>query len=75
MDEPKKKRGSRKGRADMKVGEALTKKRFERLLKKAAQPVSEWKHDQEGTETSVVRPSDGCSDKHKNQGKTEGKED
>jgi len=36
----------------------LTKKRFERLLKKAAQPVSEWKHGQEGTGTSVAHPSD-----------------
>lgn len=58
MDEPKKKRGVRKGRADMKVGEVLTKKRFERLLTKAAQPVPEWKHDQEGSETSESHPSD-----------------
>ena len=38
----------------------LTKKGFERLLKKAAQPVSEWKHGQAETETSVARSSDGC---------------
>ena len=54
----------------------LTKKRFMRLLTKAAQPVSEWsKPDQEGKETSVDRLSDGCSDTHKSQDKTEGKED
>lgn len=53
----------------------LTKKRFERLLNKAAQPVSEWKHGQEGTETTESHPSDDYSGKHKNQGKTEGEED
>ncbi len=52
----------------------LTKKQFERLLKKAAQPVSEWKHGQEGKGTSVARPSGGYSGKRKSQDKTEGKE-
>ena len=33
----------------------LTKKRFEQLLKKAAQPVSEWQHDQEGKETLYAK--------------------
>jgi hypothetical protein len=47
----------------------LTKKAFERLLKKAAQPVSEWKHDQEGKGRSVARPSDGYSGRRKNRGK------
>jgi hypothetical protein len=54
--------------------QGLTKKCFEHLLKKAAQPVSEWKHGQEGKGTSVARPSGGCSGKHKSQGKTEDKE-
>ena len=53
----------------------LTKKRFERLLKKAAQPVLEWKHGQEVKGTSVAHPSGGCTGTRKNQGKTEGKED
>ena len=52
----------------------LTKKRFERLLNKAAQPVSGWTPDQEGSETSVAHPSDGCNETRKNQDKTEGKE-
>ena len=50
----------------------LTKKRFERLLKKAAQPIK--KSDSKGTGTSVAHPSDGYSGKRKRQGKTEGKE-
>ena len=52
----------------------LTKKRFESLLTKAAQPVSSWKHSQEETGTSAFHPSDDCSDKHMSQDKTEGKE-
>ena len=52
----------------------LTKKRFERLLTKAAQPVSEWQHGQEGQETSGTHPSDDYTGKHKSQGKTEDKE-
>ena len=50
----------------------LTKKAFERLLKKAAQPKKQ--SDSKGTQTSESRPSDGYSGKRKNQGKTEGKE-
>ena len=49
----------------------LTKKAFERLLTKAAQPVSEWQHGQEVKETSDIHPSDGCTEKRKNQDKTE----
>ena len=49
----------------------LTKKRFESLLRKSAQPVSEWTHDQVEKEISGNRPSDGCSDKCKNRDKTE----
>ncbi len=49
----------------------LTKKRFEQLLRKAAQPLP----DSEGKGTSVAHPSDGCSGKRKSPGKTEGKED
>lgn len=48
----------------------LTKKRFESLLKKAAQPISEWQHGQEAKETSGIHPSDGCIGKRKSQGKT-----
>ncbi len=51
----------------------LTKRGFERLLKKAAQPRK--KFDSKETGTSVAHPSDGYSGRHKNQGKTEGKED
>jgi hypothetical protein len=53
----------------------LTKKRFEGLLKKASKPISEWKHDQEGKETSVDHPSDGCTDTRKSQDRIVGKED
>lgn len=52
----------------------LTKKRFEALLTKAAQPISEWQHAQEDKETKAAHPSDGYSGKRKNQDKTEGKE-
>ena len=53
----------------------LTKKRFEALLTKAAQPVSEWnKPAPKQIETRVARPSDGCIGKRKRQDKTEGKE-
>ncbi len=51
----------------------LTKKQFEQLLKKAAQPVKRF--DSKGIQTSESRPSDGYNDKRKNQDKTEGKED
>ena len=50
----------------------LTKKQFESLLKKAAQPVEQ--SDSKGTQTSESRPSGGYSGKRKNQDKTEGKE-
>ena len=55
------------------VNQPLTKKRFESLLKKAAQlrKVSAPKE----TGTSTVHPSDGCSDKRKCQDTLEGKED
>ncbi len=46
----------------------LTKKRFEQLLTKTAQPISEQKHDQEETRTSESHPSDGYSGKCKSQG-------
>ena len=52
----------------------LTKKRFEALLKKAAQPVSEWQHAQGETGIAEAHPSDGYSGKRKSRGKTEGKE-
>jgi hypothetical protein len=51
---------------------ALTKKKFERLLKKAAQPKKQ--SDSKGTQTSAAHPSDGYSGKRKSRGKTEGKE-
>jgi len=50
----------------------LTKKRFEGLLRKSAQPL---KPDSKETGTSESHPSDGCNGKRKNQDKTEGKED
>ena len=53
----------------------LTKKKFEQLLTKAAQPISEWQHAQEEPGTSVAHPSDGCSETRKNQDRTEDKED
>ena len=53
----------------------LTKKRFEALLKKAAQPVSEWnKPAQSEKQKEVSHPSGGYSGKRKSRGKTEGKE-
>ncbi|MBA7665765.1 hypothetical protein ES703_73839 [subsurface metagenome] len=52
----------------------ITKKEFMVALTKAAQPVSEWQHDQEGTETLEFHPSDGCNETRKNQDKTEGEE-
>jgi hypothetical protein len=60
---------------DKPINKPLTKRRFERLLRKAAQPVSEWQHGQEVKETSGTHPSDGCNETRKNQDKTEGKED
>lgn len=55
-------------RADLNVKhQPLTKKRFEQILTKAAQPVSEWQHGQEVKETSESHLSDGCSDKCKSQ--------
>jgi hypothetical protein len=56
------------------INPILTKKQFEAILKKAAQPMSEWKHVPKETETSVAHPSDGYSDKRKSQGKTVDKE-
>ena len=50
----------------------LTKKRFEALLKKAAQPL---KQDSKETEKSESRPSDGCNGKRKYQDNPEDKED
>ena len=46
----------------------LTKRGFERLLKKAAQPKK--LPDSKEIRTSVESPSDDCSGKCKNQGKT-----
>ena len=51
----------------------LTKKRFEGLLKKAAQPVKQ--PDSKVTGTLESHPSGGYNGKHKSQDKTEGKED
>ena len=53
----------------------LTKSKFMKILKKAAQPISDWKHDQEETETSESHPSDDYTDKRKSQDKIEGAED
>ena len=53
---------------------ALTKKGFERLLKKAAQPLPkrEPESGSKGIETSESRPSGDCSDRSKSQDMTEG---
>ena len=54
----------------------ITKKEFLTLLTKVSRPVSEWnKLAQVKKGTSVVHPSDGCTDTRKSQDKTEGKED
>jgi len=50
----------------------LSKKQFEALLKKAAQPKKQ--PDSKEIGTSVAHPSDGCTEKRKNQDKTEGEE-
>ena len=52
----------------------LTKKGFEALIRKAAQPVSTWQHGKEEKETSESHSHDGCTGKCRNQDKTEGKE-
>lgn len=52
----------------------LTKKRFEALLNKMAQPLPKPQSDLKEKGTSTAHPSDDCSGKCKNQGKTEGKE-
>ena len=77
----KRQRNPIKGKEDRYVEEhhegshKVTKKEFMTLLTKAARPVSEWKHDQEGKEKEESHLSDGCNDKRKSQDKTEGKED
>ena len=50
----------------------LTKRQFELLLKKAAQPVN--KPDSKETQTSESHPSDGYIGKRKNRGKIGDKE-
>jgi len=50
----------------------LSRKRFESLLKKAAQPKK--KSDQSKTRTSESHPSDGYTDTSKSQDIPEGKE-
>jgi hypothetical protein len=52
----------------------ITRDEFEALVTKASQPLSESKHAPKETQTSVVHPSDGCTETHKNQDKTEDKE-
>ena len=54
---------------------SVDKKEFEALLNKAARPVPEWNNETEGKQTKEPHPSDGCTDKHKYQDKTEGEED
>ena len=82
MDKPIKHISIRKGKANMKVGEIkykskippqplLTKRRFEALLVKSAQPL---KLDSKEKGTSVAHLSDGCTDKCTNQDKTVSKE-
>lgn len=49
----------------------ITKKQFERLLMKAAQPLPEKKSAPKATGIEGIHPSDGYSGKCKSQGKTE----
>lgn len=52
----------------------LTKKQFEQLLRKSAQPLPKQESAPKGKQTLEPHPSDGYSDKRKSQGKTEDKE-
>ena len=49
----------------------LTKKRFERILRKAAQPLPAKESAPKETETAASRPSGGYSGRCRNQDKTE----
>ena len=53
----------------------LTKKRFEALLTKAAQPLPKKESVLKETETSVVPRGDGYTETRKNQDNPEGKKD
>ena len=53
----------------------LTKRHFEHLLRKAAQPLPKKESVSKETGIEAVHPSDGYSDKCRSQGKTEGKGD
>lgn len=54
---------------------SLTKKRFEALLMKAAQPLPKKKPVPRDSRTLEPRPSDGCSETRTNQDNLEGKRD
>lgn len=56
-------------------GKSLTRKRFESLLKKAAQPLPKKECVLKETETAESHPSDGYSGKCKSPDKIEDKED
>ena len=57
------------------ASQPLTKKRFEALLNKMAQPLPKKQSDSKETGTLTAHPSDDYSGKCKSQDKSEGKED
>ncbi len=57
-----------------KSNKPLTKKRFEALLNKAAQPVSQWKAGQEAKGKAESHPCDDYTGKRKCPDNPEGKE-
>ena len=52
----------------------LTKKKFEHLLRKAAQPLPKKESAPKETETGAAHPSDGYNGRCKSRGKTEDNE-
>lgn len=53
----------------------ITKKEFEELLKKAAQPISEWQTEKSESRAEESYRDDGCPETRKNQDKTGDRED
>ena len=52
----------------------ITRDEFEALVTKASQPLSESQHAPKETGIVESHPSDGCTETHKNQDRTEDKE-
>jgi hypothetical protein len=75
MAEEIKRKAKRTRKANMKA--YITKKQFEETLERVFTtpvPCKPLEHAQEATQTSESHPSDDCSGKRKNRGKTVGKE-